>query len=161
MKDAFAAQVVKEGVDPAIVAILEEVCHATHMGFVAVARVTEDRWIAAQVVDRIEFGLDPGEELDVKRTICDDIRECGQAIIIDRIADDPKWRTHPVPPLYGFESYASLPIMLADGSFYGTLCAIDPEPRVLSAPDTIATLTRCAQQVAAILSRKRETAADA
>ena len=155
MKDAFAAEVVEDGEDPAIMAVLEEVCHATHMGFVAVARVTEDRWIAAQVLDRIEFGLDPGEELDVKKTICDDIRKCGQAIIIDQIAADPDWRTHPVPVLYGFESYASLPILLSDGSFYGTLCAIDPEPRTLSAPETVAMLTRCAEQVAEILSRKR------
>ena len=159
MKDAFAAEVAHEGDDPEIVAILHEVCRATRMGFAAVARVTEDRWIAAQVLDRIEFGLDPGEELDVKKTICDEIRECGQAIIIDRIADDPHWRKHPVPALYGFESYASLPIMLEDGSFYGTLSAIDPEPRVLTASDTIATLTRCAEQVATILSRKHDTAA--
>lgn len=152
MKDEFASEVAQEGDNPEINAILLEVCHATRMGFVAVARVTEERWIAAQVVDRIAFGLNPGEELDVKKTICDDIRQCGQAIIIDRIADDPEWRTHPVPMLYGFESYASIPIFLADGSFYGTLCAIDPEPRMLSGPDTIALLKDCAERVAAILS---------
>ena len=155
MKDQFAAEVAEEGDDPEIKAILLEVCHATRMGFVGVARVTEERWIAAQVVDRIEFGLNPGEELDVKKTICDDIRQCGQAIIIDRIADDPEWRKHPVPALYGFESYASIPIFLADGSFYGTLCAIDPEPRTLSGPETIALLKNCAERVATILSEKR------
>jgi len=152
MKDEFAQQVAREGDDPEIRAILLEVCNATHMGFVAVARVTDDRWIAAQVLDRIEFGLDPGEELDVKKTICDEIRQCGQAIIIDRIADDPEWRTHPVPMLYGFESYVSLPIFLADGTFYGTLCAIDPEPRTLNGPEMVAQLTLCAERVASILS---------
>ena len=152
MKDEFAQQVAREGDDPEIRAILLEVCNATHMGFVAVARVTDDRWIAAQVLDRIEFGLDPGEELDVKKTICDEIRQCGQAIIIDRIADDPEWRTHPVPMLYGFESYVSLPIFLADGTFYGTLCAIDPEPRTLNGPEMVAQLKLCAERVASILS---------
>ena len=155
MKDEFAQQVAREGDDPEIRAILLEVCAATHMGFVAVARVTDDRWIAAQVLDRIEFGLDPGEELDVKKTICDEIRQCGQAIIIDRIADDPEWRTHPVPMLYGFESYVSLPIFLADGTFYGTLCAIDPEPRTLSGPEMVERLKLCAERVASILSAKR------
>ena len=90
MKDAFASEVAREGDDPEIEAILLEVCHATRMGFVAVARVTEDRWIAAQVLDRIDFGLNPGDELDVKKTICDEIRDCGQAIIIDRIFEDPE-----------------------------------------------------------------------
>ncbi|MBA3526459.1 MAG: GAF domain-containing protein [Pseudomonadota bacterium] len=154
MKDELAVEVAREGDDPEISAILLEVCHATRMGFVAVARVTEDRWIAAQVIDRIEFGLEPGEELDVKKTICDDIRQCGQAIFIDRITDDPEWRTHPVPILYGFESYASLPICLKDGTFYGTLCAIDPEPRPLSGRDTIALLKRCAERVAEILTAR-------
>jgi GAF domain-containing protein len=155
MKDEFAAQVAHEGDDPEIEAILLEVCHETHMGFVAVARVTEERWIAAQVVDRIEFGLNAGEELDVKKTICDDIREYGQAIIIDCIVEDPEWRTHPVPILYGFESYASLPIVLEDGTFYGTLCAIDSEPRSLSGLETVALLKRCAARVAAILTAKQ------
>jgi GAF domain-containing protein len=154
MKDEFAAGVAAQGDDAAIRAILARVCEITGMGFAAVARVTEERWIACQVEDRIEFGLDPGDELEVKQTICDDIRKCGQPIIIDEIAADPAWRTHPVPILYGFESYASLPIFLADGSFYGTLCAIDPEPRNLSAPDLVATLKRYAEEVSAILSAK-------
>ena len=155
MKDEFAREVAGEGDDPEICSILLEVCHATRMGFVAVARVTEERWIAAQVVDRIGLGLDPGGELEVKKTICDDIRQCGQAIIIDRIADDPAWRTHPVPVLYGFESYASLPIVLGNGEFYGTLCAIDPEERVLSTVETVTLLRRCADRLAAILTKKQ------
>lgn len=154
MKDAFAKQVAELGDDARIEAILAEVCRMTGMGFAAVARVTEHRWIACQVEDRIEFGLDPGDELDVKKTICDDIREWGQAIIIDHIGADPAWRTHPVPAIYGFESYASLPIVLADGSFFGTLCAIDPGPRPLNAPDTIAALQGFAREVSDILSAK-------
>jgi GAF domain-containing protein len=152
LKDAFAAEVAAQGKDPAIAAILEEVCRVTQMGFAAVARVTEERWIACQVIDKIEFGLDPGDELEIKKTICDDIRKSGRAIIIDHIGADPDWRTHPVPMLYGFESYASLPIVLDDGSFYGTLCAIDPEPRQLNAPDLIALLKLYSEQVAGIIS---------
>ncbi|HEX9963908.1 MAG TPA: GAF domain-containing protein [Allosphingosinicella sp.] len=154
MMDGFAAEVAAQGDNAEIRAILEEVCRVTGMGFAAVARVTEERWIACQVLDRIEFGLDPGDELEIKKTICDDIRKCGHPIVIDHIGADPDWRTHPVPALYGFESYASLPITLADGRFYGTLCAIDPEPRALTAPATIAALRDHAERVAAILSRE-------
>jgi GAF domain-containing protein len=151
-KDAFAADVAAQGDDPAIRAILEEVCRITGMGFSAVARVTEDRWIACQVLDKIEFGLDPGDELVVKTTICDEIRESGQAVIIDHVAANFEWRTHPTPMLYGFESYVSLPLFLADGSFFGTLCAIDPEPRALTSEQTVTALEAYARQVAAILS---------
>lgn len=154
MKDQFAADVAAQGDDDAIRAILDQVCAVTEMGFVAVARVTEDRWIACQVLDKVEFGLDPGDELEIKKTICDDIRQCGRGIIIDQVSADEDWRTHPVPMLYGFESYVSLPIVLADGSFYGTLCAIDPAPRALSGAETVALLGECANRVATILSAK-------
>lgn len=39
--------------------------------------------------------------------------------------------------MYGFQSYVSMPIVLADGSFWGTLCAIDPRPARLNTPETI------------------------
>jgi GAF domain-containing protein len=154
MKDEFAGAVAAEGDDPEIRAVLEEVCRVTQMGFAAVARVTEERWIAAQVLDRIEFGLSPGDELEIKTTICDDIRKCGEAVFIDYVGADPEWRSHPVPMLYGFQSYASIPIFLDDGSFYGTLCAIDPEPRTVRAPETIAALKAFAARVSALLSAK-------
>ena len=58
----------------AVPAILEVVCRTTGMGFAAVARVTEDRWVACAVRDEIAFGLAPGGELPVETTICDEIR---------------------------------------------------------------------------------------
>lgn len=161
MKDEFARSVAADGDDLEIRSILEEVCRVTDMGFAAVARVTEERWIAAQVLDKIEFGLDPGDELQIQTTICDDIRKCGQAVFIDYVGADPEWRSHPVPTLYGFQSYASLPIVLGDGSFYGTLCAIDPKPRAVKAPETIAALRTFADRLAAILSAKKAHGATA
>lgn len=43
----------------AVPTILDVVCRTTGMGFAAVARVTEDRWVACGVLDQIEFGLKP------------------------------------------------------------------------------------------------------
>ena len=131
--------------------LLEEACSRTGMGFAAVARVTEREWTACQIVDHIEFGLDPGDELDLQTTICDEIRKSGRGVIIDHVADDPEWRKHPVPMLYGFQSYVSLPLYLADGAFFGTFCLIDMQPRALSAPGTVATLREIADRIAARL----------
>ena len=132
--------------------MLADVCALTGMGFAAVARVTEHRWIACQVEDRIEFGLDPGGELKIKETICDEIRECGEAIVIDDVSDDFKWSRHPVPVIYGFRSYCSLPIYLEDGSFFGTLCAIDPAPRTINDDALLQTLRGFARRLGAIFS---------
>ncbi len=152
MKDDFARSVAAQGDRDAIRGILTEVCEATGMGFAAVARVTDDRWIACQVLDKIEFGLEPGDELEIKTTICNDIRSSGRRVVIDEVSADPAWRRHPTPMLYGFQSYASLPIVLTDGSFYGTLCAIDPGPRQLSPPAMIDRLEGYAQQISEVLS---------
>src|SRR4051794_840335 len=102
-KDDLAVETVQLGDDVAIRTILEAVCEQTQMGFAAVARVTDTRWIACQVLDKIEFGLNPGDELEIKTTICDDIRAAGEAIVIDSVIDDPKWRRHHTPRMYGFQ----------------------------------------------------------
>jgi signal transduction histidine kinase len=121
----------------AIPTILDIVCRTTGMRFAAVARVTEDRWIACSVRDDINFGLKPGGELKVESTICHEIRESGKAVIIDHVAEDPLYACHHTPQAYGLQSYISMPIRLADGSFFGTLCAIDPEPHRLNTPETV------------------------
>jgi signal transduction histidine kinase len=121
----------------AVPKILEVVCRTTGMGFAAVARVTEDRWIACAVLDQIEFGLQPGGELQVKTTLCDEIRDSGQPVVIDHVAEDQDFCGHPTPKMYGFQSYISMPIYRPDGRFFGTLCAIDPRPARLKTPETV------------------------
>jgi GAF domain-containing protein len=154
MIDELASEAVEDGEDDLIRAILVEICRITHTGFAAVARVTEDRWIACQVADQIEFGMKPGDELAIAKTICSEVRKYGSEIVIDHVGADPAWSTHPVPVLFGFQSYASVPIFLADGSFYGTLCTLDPNPRALSAHATVGVLRKHAKRIGDLLSTK-------
>lgn len=140
------------GNDARLQAMLRQICDISGMGFAAVARVTENRWIACLVEDRIEFGLDAGGELRIRETICDEIRGRGEAIVFDDASDDIKWSRHPVPVLYGFKSYISFPVYLDDGSFFGTLCAIDPAPRHVTDEAIVEMFTDLARQVGAVLS---------
>jgi len=117
--------------------ILDVVCRVTGLGFAAVARVTDDRWIACSVRDEIKFGLLPGDELRIETTICNEIRQNGKAVIIDHVDNDEIFRNHPVPAMYGFQSYISIPILRQDGAFFGTLCAIDPQPHKLRDTATV------------------------
>ncbi|MGK2909650.1 MAG: GAF domain-containing protein [Sphingobium sp.] len=155
MADELVAEALELGRISEIRAVLEDVCRITEMGFAAVARVTEDRWIACQVLDNIDFGLSPGDELDIMKTICNDIRQTGQRVVIDHVDQDIDWQTHPVPAFYGFKSYASLPLLQPDGGFFGTLCAIDPSPRKLKNAETFAALQDCADRVEKIIAGVR------
>ena len=143
----------------AVPTILEVVCRSTGMGFAAVARVTEDRWIACAVRDDIQFGLEPGGELKVETTICHEIRQAGQPVIIDHVAEDETFCSHHTPALYGFQSYLSMPIILPDGSFFGTLCAIDPRPAHLNNPETIGMFKLFADLIGFHLSASERLAA--
>lgn len=114
---------------PIIPTLLDVVCQITGMGFAAVARVTDDRWITCSVKDDIAFGLVPGSELKIETTICKDIRESYEPVVIDHVKESELFCNHPTPQMYGFQSYVSFPIILKTGEFFGTLCAIDPQPK--------------------------------
>jgi signal transduction histidine kinase len=123
----------------AIPSILQMVCTAPGMRFAVVARVTQGTWTACAVRDEIDFGLNAGSELPLKTTLCDEIRAGGHAIIIDHVSEDPHFRTHHTPRMYGFQSYISVPIVRTNGEFFGTLCALDPLPAKVSDAKVIAT----------------------
>ena len=143
----------------AVPRILEVVCRSTGMGFAAVARVTEQRWICCAVRDEIAFGLTPGGELQVETTICHEIRQSGEAVVIDSVTDDLAYCGHHTPAQYGFQSYISMPIILADGSFFGTLCAIDPRPARLNTPQTVGMFKLFAELIATHLDAANRLAA--
>jgi signal transduction histidine kinase len=50
--------------------------------------------------------------------------------------------------MYGFQSYISMPIFLKDGSFFGTLCAIDRKPAKLNNPTVIGVFRLFAELIA-------------
>jgi signal transduction histidine kinase len=152
MADDFRADIAAVSRIEAVPTILEVVCRTTGMGFAAVARVTEDRWIACSVRDEIAFGLQPGGELQVETTICNEIRESREPVIINHVAEDDAYCGHPTPAMYGFQSYISMPIILPNGSFFGTLCAIDPKPAKLKTPEIIGMFKLFAELIAFHLS---------
>jgi signal transduction histidine kinase len=143
----------------AVPKILEVLCRATGMGFSAVARVTGERWIACAVRDEIGFGLQPGGELDVRTTICEEVREQNQLIVIDHVAEDDTFCKHPTPKMYGFQSYISVPVRYPDDRFFGTLCAIDPKPARINTPEIIGMFTLFADLVGFHLSAHDKLAA--
>ena len=143
----------------AVPKILEVICQTTGMGFAAVARVTEDRWVCCAVRDDIQFGLLPGGELQLETTICHEIRQSHKAVVIDHVAEDVAYCGHPTPAMYGFQSYISMPIFLKDGSFFGTLCAIDPKPAKLKNDGVIGMFRLFAELIAFHLDAGRRLAA--
>lgn len=148
MSEQFSADIAAIESISAVPSILDVVCRTTGMGFAAVARVTEDHWIACSLTDKISFGLKPGGELPIETTICNEIRQSREAVVINHVSEDPCYREHHVPALYGFQSYISMPIILQNGKFFGTLCAIDPRPAQVNTPQIISMFKLFAELIA-------------
>ncbi|HWG69782.1 MAG TPA: GAF domain-containing sensor histidine kinase [Steroidobacteraceae bacterium] len=146
----------------AVPTLLAVLCEVTGMRFAVVARVTDTHWTACAVQDDIHLGVQPGGELEVHTTLCFESRAARAPIVIEHASVDPRYRTHHVPKLYKIESYVSVPIILADGSYFGNLCALDPSPAKVP-PRIVAMFTRFAALIAAQLDnqlvREREHAA--
>lgn len=155
----------------AVPKILETVAAMTGLRFVCIAHVTDDSWTACAVLDKLDFGLTPGAQLDVTTTLCEEVRDCGRAVIIDSVQESDRYRDHHTPRIYGFQSYFSIPIFRTDGSYFGTLCGLDPEPARLTDNVTVSTMHLFAELVSKQLdadnklvavqedlSRERETA---
>jgi K+-sensing histidine kinase KdpD len=131
----------------AVPTILETVATITGLGFVCIARVTQDSWHACAVLDKLAFGLKVGGELDVTTTLCEEVRDTGKAVIIDCVSESATYCHHHTPRIYGFESYISIPIFRQDGSYFGTLCGLDPKPAKLSTPAITSSMTLFAQLI--------------
>lgn len=142
----------------AVPSILNVICRVTGMGFAAVARVDGDSWTACAVRDDIGFGLQTGGQLELATTICDEIRDSRQPVLIDHVAEDPEFRDHHTPKLYGFQSYISVPIARTNGDFFGTLCAIDPKPARLKASEALATFKLFAELIGLHLEAEQQIA---
>jgi signal transduction histidine kinase len=157
-KDVYAVSQIE-----AVPTLLQVLCETTGMGFAAVARVTENSWTACAIQDALNFGLEPGGQLDVNSTLCIEVRESREPVVIDHASQDPRYCSHHTPRIYKIESYVSVPIVLADGRYFGNLCAIDPRPNRVSDPRIVSMFNRFAHLIAlqldSELTRERQQAA--
>ena len=131
----------------AVPTLLQVLCETTGMRFAAVARVTESTWTACVVNDDINFGLKPGQQLDLKPRLCESNRP-NEAIVIEQVSADPRYCNHHMLKIHKIESYVSVPIILANGRFFGNLCAVDPAPAKLADPKILSMFKRFAALIA-------------
>ena len=127
--------------------ILSMIAETTGLRFVCISRVTPESWTACEVLDDVNFNLLPGDNLEICDTFCEEVRVSNQPVIIDHVEQDEIYRDHPVPKMYGFESYFSWPVYDAQGNFFGTLCGLDPLPVCLKTDKTKSMIESFAQLI--------------
>jgi len=151
--EADIAAVARISAVPTILKVLSE---TTGLRLSLVARVTEGSWTACAVLDRMDFGLSVGDNLDVATTLCAEVRDTREPVIIEHASAEPRYCTHPTPKLYGFESYISVPLYRPNGEYFGTVCALDANPAVLREPKTVAMFNLFAEMISQQLTAEDE-----
>ena len=116
----------------AIKMILETLQKLTGMRLSLVARVDSDSWTACAVLDNIEFGLNPGDQLELSTTYCNTVREGASPLIVKHASQSELYRNHPGYKVYGVESYLAVPLFRQNGDCFGVMCALDLEPKEFS-----------------------------
>jgi signal transduction histidine kinase len=135
----------------AVPTLLQVLCDTTGMRFAVVARVTDETWTACAVQDDIHFGVKSGSQLALRATLCFESRASRAPIVIEHASADPRYHTHHVPKLYQIESYVSVPIIMANGRYFGNLCALDPSPAKVAGPRILSMFNRFAALIASQL----------
>ncbi len=161
------AEVEAAGRIAAMPRILEIACHVAGMRFAAVAHVTPAGWTACAVRDALGTGVRPGTRLEPEAMLCGMVSRDLRPRLVENL-DAAGTRA----ALGGLRlgSCVSVPIVLADGSVFGTLCAADPEAceveprRILSAFELFTALIASqldaelrAAASDAVLAQERET----
>lgn len=147
MKQTLDADIATIAKISAVPTILEAVAELTGLGFVGIARVTPSSWHLCAMLDKLNYGLSVGSELDIKTTLCEEVQHTGCAVIIDSVRDSEQYRDHHTPRLYGFQSYFSIALYRPSGEYFGSLFGFDPEQAELTREATRKTLLLFAELI--------------
>ena len=109
----------------AVPVLLRVLCESTGMGLAAIVRMGAGGGTICAVEDRIQTGLRPGErfELTTREYLS---KWASDAAVPTSHSDTAVTDDATLDP--NGDQYLWVPIMLADGRYFGNLCAVDPRP---------------------------------
>jgi len=144
----------------AVPTILRVVSQVTGLRLALIARVTRESWVACAVLDEMGFGLGVGDQLEVATTLCSEVRDTHEPIVIEHASREPEFCDHPTPRLYGLESYIAVPIFRPNGEYFGNVCALDSRPATLRDDKTLSMMKLFAELVSLQLAAEEESHRD-
>lgn len=93
-----------------------------------ITRTEGDDWIILQTKDQ-GYNIKPGQVFPWSDTLCSQMVQGKAPRIAPRSQDIPEYANAAVNKLADIKAYIGQPLIKEDGSLFGTLCAIDPQPQ--------------------------------
>jgi len=115
---------------PSIGGALASVRELLGMQIAYLTRHTDDEQILLRLAgDPAPLRLTADARLPLETTYCQAILDGTLPPLMPDIETVPEAMAMPITEATGIRAFASVPVLLADGQFYGTLCAADQAPR--------------------------------
>lgn len=130
--------------ESAVPKILKLVCQLTGMRLALVARIENKKWTTCAIYDRMNYGIEVGDRLDIDAAPFAGATDSPQRPHIGPVDPRQLPGKHDGRRLARVGSCISVPILKSDGHLFGTLCALDSKSVSLK-PDLNATLAVLAE----------------
>ena len=121
---AFAATPFAD-LDEGINETLALVADLVDISLTMIHRLEGDTLVVSHACDRMGLGITPPVTVKRVDTFCDTVLNTLAPLVVQDADADPRWVNLPGKQLVGTRSSISVPILLADGRLFGTLCAHD------------------------------------
>jgi diguanylate cyclase (GGDEF)-like protein len=129
-----------------------------HLGFQLwmVTRTEGEDWIMLQVEDH-GYGVAEGSVFCWSDSFCSRMVKGDGPRIAPQANSVPAYIEAPIGKQVSIGAYVGIPIVLSDGSLFGTLCAIDPEPQSEAIHEKLPTIELLAKLLSTILDKELQS----
>ncbi|AFZ43681.1 diguanylate cyclase with GAF sensor [Halothece sp. PCC 7418] len=118
-----------------------------------VTRTQEEDWIMLQVEDH-GYGVQEGAVFCWSDSFCSRMINGEGPCIAPRVSTVPAYVEAPIGRQVSIGAYIGIPIVLSNGSLFGTLCAIDPDSQSESITEELSTIELLAKLLSTILENE-------
>jgi signal transduction histidine kinase len=134
--------------------VLDVACKTGGMGFTALSRIVDQRWIACGIRDELQTGVDVGQSIALEHTLCRYVQQDLVPLAISDTTSDTRFHDHPAVRSYGFRTFVSVPIFLPDGTFFGSLSGFHYKPRTVDIDIAVRSFEQLANLIALNLDKE-------
>lgn len=116
-----------------------------------VTRLTNEQQIIIETNNDKTYGIQKGDQIDLSDTFCTHMVKGQGPHIATNPAEIPVYANSPSFKKMNIGSYIGVPIHLANGSLYGTLCAIDTDLKEEKIKDELAMIQTFADMLGGVM----------
>lgn len=118
-----------------------------------ISELTPDTLLVLETVNDGSCAI-PAGVYALEQTACLYVKTSGAPVVIPDLTADPRTSGMPTATEAGMRCYVGVPLITPDGSLFGTLCALDTQPRTLTAAQ-LSFLQLLAHEIGFLLDRER------